>query len=53
MVLAQWWYHHVIRPLVAALATCCLYRSSESIITPRILVLETGSITFPLIMTSW
>ncbi|PVH69313.1 hypothetical protein DL98DRAFT_625590 [Cadophora sp. DSE1049] len=38
------------RPLVAALAMCCLYRSFESIITPKILAVSFGVTTSLLIV---
>lgn len=36
------------RPLVAALAMCCLYQSFESITTPRILAGSLGATASPL-----
>jgi hypothetical protein len=36
-----------LRPFVAVLAMCCLYRRPESIIMPRILAVSCGITSFP------
>jgi hypothetical protein len=38
------------RPLAAVLAMCCLYRSSQSITTPKILAFSVGLTVSPLVV---